>query len=121
MKKEIDALFNNQDVKDKFKCRNWKTFRLAVKSYMRNHPTLVNEMISRYHNADCLRAYINLTLKWFKEDEEEVYRFRNIDFQTKDLIEQFIDTYTKQLIGTNKEYFDKLGLIEWSKVVFGED
>ena len=79
-----------------------------------NHKVCV-QLVKRLHNSKHLNEYIT-----FLHRIERRYTYRNKDFDTIELMHNFVLEYVEQLIDYYQNYLDRHSINEWSCKVMME-
>ena len=107
MKKEIEIMYRSY--KKEYADANLKMRRLAIISLMKKNTPLVNQIISDCYWPELLSDNIRMFCMFGSNQ----FSFRNQEFDRRDLIEDFVINYVKQLIGTHKGYCDIDSINDW--------
>ena len=100
-KMNIHKMLNKNSFKEKFHNAN-KLERIATISYMKKHYKVCVELIKRLHNSEHLDNYITILHRL-----EKTYVYRNKQFDTLDMMYNFVLEYVDQLIGYYQNYLDR--------------
>ena len=104
----IHKLLKTNSFKAKFHSAN-KLERTATIAYMKQNHKVCVQLVKRLHNSEHLNKYITIL-----HQIERTYTYRNKQFDTIELMHNFVLEYTEQLIITYQDYLDKHSINEWS-------
>ena len=97
MKKEIDRLFDNEKVRDRF---DSKVYLQAIKSYCKKDLRQISDMVFYCYDLKKFKEIFSVFLN------ERGYTYRNVEYSLDILVRPFLIEYIRDQIGINKQYCD---------------
>ena len=101
MKKEIDRLFDNEKVRDRFSS---KVYLQAIKSYCKKDLRQISAMVFYCYDLKIFKEIFSEFL------HERCHIYRNEEYPLYILVRPFLIEYIRDQIGINKQYCDIKGI-----------